>query len=197
MSAVILELDLLGNLDRVGGRKAFGVFLGHAPDQVLVLLEPAYHRIDERRFLGRQLPAGRQILAKRRSVIVVENKEDDDAVVVHGRKPGLPLVQNVVVESFGQIAVDVRILRGVPVAAVAADGHEVDAVGSGSDQLVDQGHLVAVAGAVRVPSAPVEESLGISRSAHVQRPSALVLEPGRVGGVNHDLPGGCLRERQR
>ena len=89
------------------------------------------------------------------------------------------------------IGIDERVLRLVRlgVAAVRADDLHVDAVAAVLDELADALHLVAVAGAVGVAPAEIEEILRVAGPADEDVPAAVPLQPLGMLRVDDDLPG--------
>ena len=94
-----------------------------------------------------------------RGAIVVKKQVDEDAVLIHGGKPFLPLRKNPLVDSFLRIGINKRILRLIIacITSMGADDFHIDAIAAMLHELLNQAHLIARPRAIRISPPAIEK----------------------------------------
>src|SRR5262245_52137386 len=122
-------------------------------------------------------------------------------MAIQFRQPGVPLFQDRFVHAFRWVLLEPGIVQIIGinsrivalvfpgVASMRADGDQVKRVAAMPREVVDDLHLIALAGAVRIAFSAIEKAFRVARSAEEQMAAALTLEPLRMLWVNHDLIG--------
>ncbi|OQB35253.1 MAG: hypothetical protein BWY09_02376 [Candidatus Hydrogenedentes bacterium ADurb.Bin179] len=133
--------------------------------------------------------AADQVPSERRRAVIVEDKEDRNALGIHRREPRFPLGQDIGVQGI----VDIPAFEGVfviaSIATMTAHHLHVNAVGACARQFTDQRGLIAGARAIGVARAAVQEIFGVARTAHEKRPFVFIGEPCRMQRVHHEGTG--------